>query len=99
MEINEAIDDYLRLIVRTRPWTKQREEELLVPFGDWVYEQPDLALELETITPALVQRYGADVKLPIGERDDLERTLGKFWLWAESRGHVRGNPFVMLIAA
>ena len=99
MEIIVAIDDYLRLIVRTRPWTKAHEEELLEPFGTWLYEQPDAMPELDAVTPALVLRYSQSVRLSTSQRDDLDRTLYKFFLWAESRGHVRGNPFMTLAAA
>jgi hypothetical protein len=98
MLITDAIDDYLRLIVRTRPWTKAREEEILTPFGTWMYEQADLALELDAISPAIVQRYVAHAGLSDDEHTDLDRTLGKVLLWAESRGFVRRNPFMRLAA-
>ncbi len=99
LELEAAIDDYLHTIVRTRPWTKVREEELLTPFSDWLYEQPDRAVQLALITPAVVRQYMETTGLGDSEQDDLQTTLGKLLLWAEVRGHIQSNPFATNAAA
>ena len=99
LEIEAAIDDYLHTIVRTRPWTKAREEELLTSFSDWLYEQPELAIELASVTPEVVRHYSETRGLGESEQSELQTTLGKLLLWAEVRGHIQNNPFATRAAA
>lgn len=85
--------------MRTRPWTKRREEELLVPFGDWLYEQSHLSANLDRLTPSITRQYAAAVGLSDDDQEDLDTTLCKLLLWAEIRGFVKTNPFSILLAA
>jgi hypothetical protein len=82
-----AIDDYLHAIIRTRPWTKKREEELLTSLSDWLYAQPDLSVQLASVTPPVVRRYCATTGLDDAEQDDLQVTLIRLRVWAEINGY------------
>ena len=99
LEFDAAVDDYLHTIVRTRPWTKAREEQVLTSFTEWLSEQPDHSLELVSVTPEVVQHYSETNGLGESEQSDLEATLGKLLLWAEVRGHIQSNPFAAKAAA
>lgn len=87
-----ALDDYLHQIVRTRPWTKKREEELLTAFAEWLAGQPDLQSDLASITPALVQRYIATEGLDAPTCGEFDTALHNFRLWADYYGLVPTNP-------
>jgi hypothetical protein len=93
MTIDLALDDYLHVIVRTRPWTKKREEELLEPFSAWLFEQPDMPVELPVIAPEHAARYADAVQLDNGDRNELLNTLHLLYLWATQRDIVDHNPF------
>lgn len=99
LAIEAAIDDYLHTIVRTRPWTKAREEELLTSFSDWLYEQQEHTVELASVTPEVVRHYSQITGLAESEQSEIQTTLGKLLLWAEVRGHIRSNPFAAKAAA
>ncbi len=83
IELDAAIDDYLHAIVRTRPWTKQREEELLRSLSDWLYAQPDLSVELAAVTPPVVRRYGEMMGRDDTEQDDLQTAVTRLLVWAD----------------
>ncbi len=85
--------------MRTRPWTKAREEELLTSFSDWLYEQSEHTVELALVTPAIVRHYSETIGLGDAEQDDLRTTLGKLLLWADVRGYIESNPFATRAAA
>jgi hypothetical protein len=99
LEIEAAIDDYLHTIVRTRPWTKAREEDLLTSFSDWLYEQPGHSVELASVTPEVVRHYSETRGLGESEQSELQATMGKLLIWAEVRGHIQSNPFGAKAAA
>lgn len=95
MPFDAAIDDYLHLIVRTRPWTKKREEELLCEFEEWLYEQHERRFDLAEITPELATQYAATINLSMAERDELLRVLGTFCLWATQQQLIETNQFAL----
>ncbi len=97
--LDTAIDDYMHVIARTRPWTKKREEALLTPFVEWLYEQPDEPVELKAIGPAVLARYVAATGLDNEEHDDLAHTLRHVYMWAEQSGWVSSNPFASVAVA
>jgi hypothetical protein len=91
--IDVAIDDYLHTIVRTRPWTKKREEELLEGLSAWLYEQPDPRVALDEIAPALAEQYAAAASLSATERDELLAALDHLYAWSVYADQIDHNPF------
>ncbi len=97
--LDAAVDDYLHLIVRTRPWTKAREEALLLGLVEWLYAQPDQDIQLAAATPALAERYATAQQLDPAARSALFETLTKLWSWATGQGLVAANPYDALSTA
>jgi hypothetical protein len=93
MTIDEAIDEYLHAIVRSRPWIKKREEDLLTPFSEWLFEQPDARLTLDAITPDVAACYVAAAGLAPDERDELFAALHNLYTWAIYAQVIDANPF------
>lgn len=91
--IDVAIDDYLHTIVRTRPWTKKREEELLEAFSDWLYAQPVPAVTLQEIGPNLVDHYATTRSLNSAEHNELLGALNNLYMWSVHSGMTNHNPF------
>ncbi len=89
-----AIDDYMHTIARTRPWTMRREEEVLTPFVEWLYEQPGARVDLPSVTPDVVERYAAEHAIGAEQRYKLMDTLRLVFMWSEQEGRVTGNPFM-----
>lgn len=63
--IDVAIDDYMHVIARTRPWSLKREDELLEAFSEWLYEQAAPRVMLDEVAPAQVH---ASWSLPAGAK-------------------------------
>jgi hypothetical protein len=82
----EAVDDYLHLIVRTRPWTKKDDEELLTAFGEWL-EQRSPA-QIDDVTHELIAAYVADARLGPADEQAVRTALGRLLSWAEWQGLV-----------
>ncbi len=99
LRIDVALDDYLHQIVRTRPWTKKREEALLTAFLDWLYAQPHASAYLDTITPVVSARYVREAGLSAREGRDLTAALYNLFAWAEQGNRVQTNPFATLTMA
>lgn len=97
--LDTAIDDYLHQIVRTRPWTKKREEELLDGFCDWLFMQKGLDTRLRALTPGVYARYADAEDLCAADRDDLARTLSNLMAWAAHKELVAANPFESVAAS
>lgn len=93
MTIDAAIDDYLHTIVRTRPWTKKREEELLEGLSDWLYQQPQQRIRLPEIGPELVRQYAAATALDETDHRDLLAALHNLYTWSIHTEAVKENPF------
>jgi site-specific recombinase XerD len=93
MTIDEAIDEYLHALVRSRPWIKKREEAALTAFSAWLLAQPDTRLTLDAITPTVVDRYAAAVGLSAAQRDQLLGTLHRLYTWAIYAQATTSNPF------
>ena len=85
LEYDLAIDEYLHAIVRTRPWTVSRETELLEPLSDWLYQRPDLSVELDDVTLDVTRRYAADTGLSDSEREELDAAVARLKAWTENR--------------
>jgi hypothetical protein len=90
--IEVAIDDYLHVIVRTRPWTKKREEAVLEEFTDWLYAQPTPRTRLDEITPELIQPFSAAITSG-DQRRELMNILNTLYRWALHQEWVVANPF------
>lgn len=86
LEYDLAIDEYLHAIVRTRPWTISRETELLEALSDWLYAQSDLSVDLDAVTPAIMQRYTTETGLDESERAELDAVVARLKAWTETRG-------------
>lgn len=96
--IEVAIDDYLHVIVRTRPWTKKHEEAVLEEFTDWLYAQPLPQTRLDEITPELVQQYYATTIVPDDQQRELMDVLSTLYRWAVQQDWVEANPFEPITA-
>jgi hypothetical protein len=92
--LDVAIDDYLHTIVRTRPWTKKREEELLESFSAWFYAQPAPHADLAEINPLQADTYAALVGLSNEDRRDLFNALHNLFSWSVYSEAVDHNPFI-----
>ena len=91
--IDVAIDDYMHVIARTRPWTIKREEECLEAFSCWLYEQPAANVMLDGIAPDHVQRYAMAKNLSPTEQDELHTVLTNVYRWSVQQGWIEHNPF------
>lgn len=96
--IDAAIDDYLHTIVRTRPWTKKREEALLEAFSAWLYAQPTPHVSLDDIDPFLVDEYAAATAMSTAEQSELLAALNNLYLWSVHAQAVTYNPFAAVAA-
>ncbi len=96
--IEVAIDDYLHVIVRTRPWTKKREEAVLEEFTDWLYAQQTPRTRLDEITPELVQQYCAVAIVPADQQREFTNILSTLYRWAVHQDWVKTNPFETVAA-
>ncbi len=79
---DDALDDYLHLIVRTRPWTKKREEQWLRTFGEWLEQRWGTNATLTWESLSLVAPCAAEQGLQAGEREEMEVAVGNLCLWA-----------------
>ncbi len=86
LELDAAVDEYLHAIVRAHPWTVKRETAILEGFSDWLYAQPELSVELERITPVVVQRYATESGLSNRDRDAVAATIDHLRGWVDTRG-------------
>ncbi len=96
--IDVAIDDYLHTIVRTRPWTKKREEELLEGFSAWLQAQPAPPINMNEIGPALADQYAATVPLSKAEHTELLGALNHLFMWSVHTAMAQHNPFATVAA-
>ena len=94
VEFDAAVDEYLHAIVRTRPWTKKREEELLTSLSDWLYAQPDLSVQLASVTPQVVRQYSETSGLDDADQDNLQAAVTRLRVWADINGHLQSSPHV-----
>lgn len=90
MEMLDAwIDEYLRVVVRTRPWTKRREQEALTQFAEWMrIEGGDPRTMVGMDWNHLVHRCGAGRELDADARNRLRCAVRNFTLWASAEGHL-----------
>lgn len=91
--IDVAIDDYMHVIARTRPWSMKREGEILESFSAWLYEQPELCVMLDEIELEQVQQYGVAVGLSDQARQELIDVLHNLYLWSNKQDWIATNPF------
>lgn len=82
LTLAEAIDDYLHLIVRVRPWTKRREEEALLGFAGWLGGEAAVT----SVTPALVARYAEEAGLDPDRRSVLRTAVHNLHQWVRAEG-------------
>lgn len=92
-DLDVAIDDYLHTIVRSQPWIKKQEEEILLAFSEWLYDQ-QLSRELDDVGPELTARYAAAASLSPADHEALNRALQHVFAWAEYQHEVTANPFL-----
>lgn len=85
--LEEIIDDYLHVIVRTRPWTKKREAEALTTFAAWLRGRwSNSGNWLACLTPALARHSATERGLDARERDNLLAALDNLLAWARAEG-------------
>lgn len=92
-ELDVAIDDYLHTIVRSQPWIKKQEEESLLAFSEWLYDQ-QLSRTLDDVGPELTARYAAAAGLSTDDHEALNLALRHVFAWAEYQQEVTANPFL-----
>ena len=91
--IDVAIDDYMHVIARTRPWTMKREAELLEAFSDWLYEQPTRNVMLHDLANEHIRQYAATTNLSPAAQDELLIVLNNMYHWSAQQGWSESNPF------
>lgn len=96
--IDVAIDDYMHVIARTRPWSLKREDELLEAFSEWLYEQAAPRVMLDEVAPAQVQRFVVAAGWSEAAQQELIDVLSNVYLWSAKQGWVTVNPFEGVIA-
>lgn len=96
--IDIAIDDYMHVIARTRPWSIKREDELLEAFSEWLYEQVEPRVMLDEVAPAQVQHFVAAAGWSDAEQQELLDVLNNLYLWSAKQGWVTVNPFESVTA-
>jgi hypothetical protein len=97
-DLDVAIDEYLHTIVRSQPWIKKHEADLLLAFSEWLYAQP-LSRALTSIRPELTARYVAATSVSEADHEALNRALQHVFAWAEYQHEVPGNPFLAATSA
>lgn len=81
--IDALVDEYLRVIVRTRPWTRRREEESLSLLVAWAASKSGgREADTESGENALVDRCGTDLGLDPAERERLRLAVRNLNRWA-----------------
>lgn len=76
----EAIDEYLHLIVRVRPWTRKREEAALTGFAAWLGEKATLT----SVTPALASNYIQEARLDPDRAEAVLAAVDHLLGWAHT---------------
>lgn len=97
--IDVVIDDYLHKIVRNRAWTKAREEELLMPYAEWLYQQPGRGVMLADAGPAAAERYTEAAGLSHDECEALRDSLRHVFAHGLRSGWIKHNPFENAVPA
>lgn len=83
----EAIDDYLHVIVRTRPWTRKREAEALTAFAAWLRGRAsNEPASLAGLTPTLARHSATERSLDAGETEQLLTALHNLLAWGRAEG-------------
>ncbi|MDQ3389338.1 MAG: hypothetical protein M3483_07540 [Gemmatimonadota bacterium] len=88
--LDVLIDDYLRVIVRTRPWTRRREEEALTTLLSWVNAQPGSVKTL-LVTEDVVAQCADDLDLGHEARENLQLAARNLMAWARGEGKLERN--------
>jgi hypothetical protein len=79
------IDEYLRVIVRTRPWTKRREEEALGTFSKWMQSHArERDADLAVRGVALAERCADDLSLDREGRERLRSAVRGLTMWVRA---------------
>lgn len=88
-----AIDDYLHTIVRSRPWTIKRDQEILEALDTWLSGPDDDSPPIAQIDPAIVERYVRDAGIDQPQRAELHAALDALFTWLVHDRAVSDNPF------
>ena len=91
--LEAALDNYLHVMVRVRPWAKKASEEMLRPLNNWLDEQAGV-LPVTALTPEVVGAYCSDVRLTVGARTDLRAALHDFARWLVISKVVAAHPLL-----
>ncbi len=92
-DLASAVDDYLRLITRVRPWTKRAEERRLADLCRWLDGLPSGPPGLNELPASgAVARYLNAAGADADERAGMVSTLGNFYRWAVANEMTRENP-------
>lgn len=91
--LHALADDYLRLIARTRPWTRRAEEEALSAFTEWAAGDPERLRPASREDPAaLAARCAEGLRLAPELRARMATALRGFAAWAEAEEGLAGTP-------
>ncbi|MEW5925989.1 MAG: hypothetical protein AB1941_00745 [Gemmatimonadota bacterium] len=83
--LHARVDDYLRVIVRTRPWTRRAEEEALAALAEWAAGDPArLELRAPGAPDAVAARCAAELRLAPEQQERMTAALRSFAAWAEA---------------
>ena len=95
MMLATAVDEYLHLTTRTRPWMQPREQEVLTAFCDWLQHQ-SVHATLDNVSPIFATTYAKARLLSSNEHDELLMVLHNLCLWAHQKGLIVHNPFSLV---
>lgn len=81
--LEDALDDYLHMLVRTHPWDKKRYEAALTPLFAWL-AQAGSDTPQAALTDASLARYLGTLSGPA--HVDAEAAARDFYTWAIAWG-------------
>lgn len=91
--VEALVDEYLRVIVRTRPWTRRREEASLGLLVGWADPLAGVsAADGEAIDHALLDRCETELGLDPTAREGLRVAVGNLNRWARARCRPHLDP-------
>lgn len=83
--VDAAVDEYIHLISRTRPWTKAEEEEFLLGWSDWLYERFGPDVPLARAGPAVLLAFGEERGVTPERIEEFARIVSNVWVVALGR--------------
>lgn len=84
--IDALVDDYLRAIVQSRPWTKRREEAALTRLVEWAHAQHAGNVDLRRNGEMVLERCLVDLALSGRAGERFRHAIRNFLRWVQDQG-------------